>query len=99
MSAADVREPRLRGAATVGDVDTKITEPPQRQVAFVHGHWRVTYVCDESDRHTEVRSGLLVGPLVPDRSSSTIWVAVVPDGNKPHTMIRRNSITSIAIPS
>jgi hypothetical protein len=82
----------------VGDVDTNRTEPPRRQVAFVQGRWWVTYLCDAPDRHTEVRSGLLVGPLVPDLSSSTIWVAVVPDGNKPHIMIRRDSITSIATP-
>lgn len=82
----------------MGDVDTKFTESPRRQVAFVQGHWRVTYLCDKSDRPTEVRSGLLVGPLVPDLSSSTIWVAVMPDGNKPHTLIRRDSITSIATP-
>ncbi len=27
----------------MGDVDTGLIEEPRRLVAFVHGHWRVTY--------------------------------------------------------
>jgi hypothetical protein len=68
-------------------------------VAFVYGQWRVTYLSAiGADGDTEVRSGLLVGPLVPDLTDPTIWVAVVPDGDHRHTMIRRDAITSIAPP-
>ena len=69
------------------------TEPLQRRVAIVYGQWRVTYLSGG-----EVRSGLLVGPLVPDRSGAAAWVAVVPDGSSQRTMIRRELITGIAPP-
>ena len=83
----------------MGDVDTGLTEESRRRVAFVYGHWRVTYRCAaESGRDTVVRSGLLVGPLVLDLASPILWVAVVPDGDRPRIMIRRDSITSIAPP-
>ena len=73
-------------------------EPPRRQVAYVCGQWRVTYLCSgESGEDTGERRGLLVGPLVTDMSTA-LWVAVIPDGSKYRTMIRRDAITHIAPP-
>ena len=83
----------------MGEVNTGLTEEFRRRVAFVYGHWRVTYLCTaESGRDTVVRSGLLVGPLVLDLAGPIIWVAVVPDGDRSHIIIRRDSIASIAPP-
>ena len=74
------------------------TEPLRRRVAYVHGQWRVTYLCsDEPGRETDVRYGLTVGPLMPDQSTA-LWVAVVPDGSTQRTMVHRDSITNIAPP-
>jgi hypothetical protein len=81
----------------MGEVDTGLTEEPRRLVAFVHGHWQVTYLCAaQVGRDAVVRSGLLTGPLVSDPAYPIIWVAVVPDGRRFRIMIRRDSITSIA---
>ena len=71
---------------------------PHRQVAYVHGQWRVTYRCPGESGQLEVRSGLIVGPLVSDLSTTAIWVAVKPDGSVKRTLIRRDSIISIAPP-
>jgi hypothetical protein len=82
----------------VGKADAEFVEPVRRQVAFLRGKWRVTYrSSDEPGRETDVRRGLIVGPLVSDRSAS-LWVAVVADGSSRHTMIRRETITDIAPP-
>jgi len=82
----------------VGKTDAESAESPRRQVGYVRGHWRVTYLCSgESGEETDVRRGLLVGPLVPDPSTA-LWVEVVPDGSRQRTMIRRDSITDIASP-
>lgn len=82
----------------MGDVDVEPAEPVRRQVAFVCGQWRVTYLCfGESGEDPDVRRGLIVGPLVSDLSTA-IWVPVVPDGSKQRTMIRRDAITNITPP-
>jgi hypothetical protein len=75
-------------------------EPIRRRVvAYVHGPWRVTYRrCTESGRQTDIQRGLVVGPLVYDPSTATVWVAVIPDGGTQHIMIRRDAITSITSP-
>jgi hypothetical protein len=71
---------------------------PRRRVGYVSGRWQVTYLSPgEPGRDADVRRGLLVGPLVSD-VSRTLWVAVLPDGGKRRTMIRRDWITSIAPP-
>jgi len=80
----------------VGKVDAG--SAARRRVAFVSGQWRVSYLCSgEPGEEAAVRRGLLVGPLVSD-TSTALWVAVVPDGSKQQTMIRRDSITGIAPP-
>ena len=71
-------------------------EPLRRRLAYVCGQWQVTYLCSgEAGRETNVRRGVIVGPLVPDLSTA-LWVAVVPNGSVRRTMIRRDSITDIA---
>ncbi len=73
-------------------------ETPPRKVGYVCGRWRVTYVpSGEVGGDDDVRHGLLVGPLVTDRSTA-LRVAVVPDGSEQRTMIYRDSITDIAAP-
>jgi hypothetical protein len=82
----------------VNEADARFAEPHRRRVAYVCGHWRVTYRCSgETGREDVLRRGLLVGPLVPDPSTA-LWVAVVPDGSEQRTMIRRDSITDITPP-
>ncbi len=82
----------------MGAAGVESAEPRRRRVAYVCGRWRVTYHWSgESGRESEVRRGWLVGPLVPDLSTA-LWVAVVPDGSRQRTMIRRDSITDIAPP-
>jgi hypothetical protein len=78
----------------VAEIDARPAEPHRRRVAYVCGRWRVTYRCSGE---SETRRGLLVGPLVPDPSTA-LWVAVVPDGSKQRTMIRRDAITEITPP-
>ena len=82
----------------MGEVDVGTVEPVRRRVAYVSGRWRVTYLYSrEAGHEPEVRRGVIVGPLVLDRSTA-LWVAVVPDGCTQRTMIRRDSITDIAPP-
>ncbi len=72
-------------------------EPRRRQVAFVCGRWRVTYlVAGGPEQRSPVRRGVIEGPLVPDRSMA-LWVAVTPEGGRHRTMIRREWITSITL--
>lgn len=78
----------------MGEAVVESAKPLRRQVAYVCGRWRVTYL---RSGETDVWRGLLVGPLVSDLSTA-IWVAVVPDGSNHHTMIRRDSITDITPP-
>lgn len=80
------------------EADTESTKPLRRRVAYVHGQWRVTYRCPGESGQIEVRSGLIVGPLVADLSATAIWVAVKPDGSLKPTLIRRDSIISITTP-
>jgi hypothetical protein len=82
----------------VDKIDTESVKQPRRRVAYVCGRWRVTYLCfGENGRETGVRHGLIVGPLVPDLFT-TLWIAVLPDGSRQHTMVRRDSITNITPP-
>jgi hypothetical protein len=83
----------------VDEVAPQSAQPIQRRVAYLHGPWRVTYLhCTASGRQTDVQRGLIVGPLVSDRSTATVWVAVIPDGRTQRIMIRRDAITSITSP-
>ena len=50
----------------------------------------------EPGEEPQVRSGMIVGPLVSDVFDAAIWVAVVPDGGTKRVLIRRDSITGIA---
>lgn len=80
----------------MGEVVAKV---PRRRVAYVCGQWRVTYLwTGVSGRETQVRHGLIVGPLVSDVLTA-LWVPVVPDGGKELTMIRRDAITDITPPT
>jgi hypothetical protein len=80
-------------------VDPESIEPIRRRAAYVHGPWRVTYLrSTESGQPTEIQRGLIVGPLISDPSTATLWVAVIPDGHTQHIMIRRDSITRITSP-
>jgi hypothetical protein len=82
----------------VVESDKESTKPLRRQVAYVYGQWRVTYLCcGDSGRETDVRCGWIAGPLVSDLATA-LWIAVVPDGSMQRTMIRRDSITNIAPP-
>lgn len=83
----------------VSEADAESALPPRRRMAYVGGHWRVTYLhSSEQGREAHVREGLLVGPLVADTSGTTLWVAVVPNGSIQHTMVRRDSIIHIEPP-
>jgi hypothetical protein len=82
----------------VGEPELQSFDAPRRTVGYVCGRWRVAYVpTGEPGGETDVRHGLIVGPLVSD-VSTVIWVAVVPDGSEQHTMIHRDSITAITTP-
>jgi hypothetical protein len=82
----------------LGESDARAVEPLRRRIAYVCGQWRVTYQhSGEPGRESDVRRGLLVGPLVSD-PSSVLWGTVVPDGSTQRTMIRRDSITDVASP-
>jgi hypothetical protein len=77
-----------------------VDEQIRRQAAYVHGQWRVTYRRSiESGRHTDIGRGWIVGPLVSDPATEILWIAVMPDGNTQHIMIRRDLITSITSPA
>jgi hypothetical protein len=82
----------------VGEADAESPRPLRRRMAYVHGQWQVTYLCSgEPGPETDLRCGVIAGPLVPDLSTA-LWIAVVPDGSIQRTMIRRDSITNITPP-
>jgi hypothetical protein len=77
--------------------EAESAKPSRRQVAYLQGRWRVTYLwSDESGREARPRSGVITGPLVSEQADPAIRVAVMPDDGMKRILIRRDSITSIA---